>query len=210
MRNVAECREACENEKSFRCKAFDWYKDYNYCYLHSVNRFQNIIYESSSYDYYERLCEGETSLRWYSLFWGVNGYSLTLLWSPPNMHSIPDISLLLWIRRFLCPMGGNMVGWLVPFMVYIYCPSRWGVHAGWLYLGRANQKQILEQLWSTVCLWPDPRGMQDSVRGRSNLPLPLLWLLQTFQILHPLHGRQIYWLPLIQHWLWLFWEKLLQ
>ena len=51
-----ECKLACENEDTFRCMAFDYYKPSDECYMKTQDRFTDYIYESSSYDYFDRNC----------------------------------------------------------------------------------------------------------------------------------------------------------
>ena len=53
------CRQACENEQTFRCMSFDFLKTNNYCYLQRVNLYRVAVSNHANYDYYERTCKSK-------------------------------------------------------------------------------------------------------------------------------------------------------
>lgn len=56
--NVDDCKKACENEKGFKCKSFDYLPAYKRCYLQEANRRSSVLKASASYYYYEIDYEG--------------------------------------------------------------------------------------------------------------------------------------------------------
>ena len=61
---VEGCKAACEEECGFHCTSFDYIPSTKKCYLQMVNRYQNVLTSSTSYDFYERNCFS----KWYHVF----------------------------------------------------------------------------------------------------------------------------------------------
>lgn len=53
-----ECKSACETEKEFKCKSFDYYVSGGDtgCYLADADRYDAAIEDAGDYNYYEIIC----------------------------------------------------------------------------------------------------------------------------------------------------------
>lgn len=61
-KEVEDCQKICEEETSFVCMSFDYYKPTKTCYFHEVDRFTKALSVSTAFKYYERNCQRESLL----------------------------------------------------------------------------------------------------------------------------------------------------
>ena len=54
------CQLACEEENTFHCFSFDYYKPSQYCYITYGSRYDELLSASTSYNYWERNCRSES------------------------------------------------------------------------------------------------------------------------------------------------------
>ena len=59
VKDAEQCKVACEEEKSFFCRSFDYYPAGSKCYLSITDRHVAAIAANVNFKYYERDCEGE-------------------------------------------------------------------------------------------------------------------------------------------------------
>ena len=57
--DVDDCKKACEDTDTYKCMSFDYRTTTRTCWLQAVDRFSARLSTYTTYQYYERSCQGQ-------------------------------------------------------------------------------------------------------------------------------------------------------